>query len=353
MDYQEQRDIAAALSETPTYSSQMHNPEAKVIINTSIQRCDMSNDVARERLSSEMQTLVASHMNMLARQLSFVTYPEFMHQFAKSCEWFNQQVSGRRFALMVDAPQKSSTWLANIAWELLAAAPYCFLTHRMYFHNIGDLVNLILPTDIVYFDDAGYSGTQLAERIVALNQALEGSAVKMTLYLCVPYLSPRAKERILKAAAASFWLRVVMYPQHQVISNIRDIAEMIGLNWMPTSMPGQFFYNAFQNPIETLTLTFFEHKIPDAVSLPQAFKFCIPNDIRNSLHVEPYKHTESYAYTFPTRARTPLCLLQGRVSASVFPTSQVQSTRRITRGGRKKSFKKSKKKSFRKNGGCK
>jgi hypothetical protein len=206
----------------------------------------------------------------------------------------------RRVLLCVDSPFKSSFWMACLMLSRAMSSPkkYRALKKMMHImiasrHDLQQIRHAHHEqTLLVFIDDAAYSGKQMVEHVRAVHAA--GSA-KRTM-LIVPFVSSTAMaafKRMQDELGGS--VDVICGQTFQGLFQGRRPAACLqhDVFLLPVDKAGKpdtsssflsLFFDFLQ--LENFhTCTIFEHKVPDAVSIPSSY-----------LHLGPLPSPSKYAY---------------------------------------------------------
>lgn len=206
----------------------------------------------------------------------------------------------RRVLLCVDSPFKSSFWMACLLLSRAMSSPkkYGALKKMMHImiasrHDLQQIRHAHHEhTLLVFIDDAAYSGKQMVEHVRAVRAA--GSAERTMLI--VPYVSSTAMavfRRMQEELGGS--LDVICEQMFQGLFQGRRPAACLqhDVFLLPVDKSGKpdksarplsLFFDFLQ--LENFhTCTIFEHKVPDAVSIPSSY-----------LHLGPLPSPSKYAF---------------------------------------------------------
>ena len=130
-------------------------------------------------------------------------------------------------------------------------------------------------TDLVFFDDASYGGSQLKGGVKSVAEFLNRGFPnkKFNLHIVVPFATDLAQQRILEAVKDNIQINLFFHVQ-EIMLTIQEIIE--GLD-MPQSEKAPLLadiseYCGYLSP-NSLTLTYFQHKVPDSVSFSPAIRY--------------------------------------------------------------------------------
>lgn len=336
---EQQAAITRVLMQVPTFSEDLVDKQVEVQFYKNVDYCyeELKEGVNEAKRRPYGQSIM-SNIKLFLPSVRLITYVSFMQSFMKMVSWLSIQDGLNKYALILDSSRKSSCWLGNIAWESLPR-PWALQLDmsdlaRDYTDDFPLTVSALLSYGIrhfVYFDDAGYSGRQLAQRVRSFNDTVKQSGTSnVKLFLCVPYLSKTAHSRILSEKSDVFQL--IMYPDFEIIKNTSEIVESLGFSQVEIlDLMRLLGYGRTNEFLETAT-TIFEHKFPDEKSFPQGL-FCMNTsaDHRSTLlkHEAPYKRPSEYQFLFPTSPRIPTCLLQNQTAGNyVKPKNKRRNHRR-------------------------
>jgi hypothetical protein len=202
------------------------------------------------------------HLTDLISKVRRVSYREFVREVGASVEWLRSQKLERCIVLV--SPRKSNEWVAACARDLFNfKAPYCELgsDHARDFEpHLSSMPKHLIPRNIVLFDDACYSGTQMTGHVTTIVRRLEELGVEANIYVVVPFMTSVA-ERKLNTIPLTGRVHVLLSP-HIIIPTVREVMPSESYAALCDLFPGQL-----EPDDDTgIGLTYFDHKIPNSSS---------------------------------------------------------------------------------------
>lgn len=226
----------------------------------------------------------------------YVGLPEFLRELSARAGHLLAQLERRpAVCVYVRDYAKSDFWVLLLVLRSLLGDPATRARLERHVHKLQLHVASVggrLPRDpgishFVLLDDASYSGEQLFETFQALSDAFP----RATATVIVPFMSDRA--------VALFALPgVAVVPPVRIESLFRGasmreiLARDLFLQWVDRPYQPEYwsYFQDFLGLRRYQTLTFFEHKIPDALSIPEfwlAVGPCLPREKAVALRVRP------------------------------------------------------------------
>jgi|APGre2960657404_1045060.scaffolds.fasta_scaffold09156_3 hypothetical protein len=265
--------------------------------------------------------------------LHIFTNKDLMAQLIKGVKWVNKGVGSRPWALLTEAltkedTQKSSEWVASLAWNDLANKPYC--VSDMTLDENKNMTKYIYEKgvrDFVIFDDGAYSGAQKASSIFVDTWkellAFDPNA-SFNIFVVIPFYTKVALDKFRNSANfhSKFNLDIVMenkearctiyrdtsmnryvyiwkggveMPSTLEIINQKTQETLIPLNQNAVKMSQDLSRTIFETIFKGgASLTIFEHKVPDALSLPSPIGQVFMRHLSDQFKATPpYKHKAS------------------------------------------------------------
>ena len=132
-----------------------------------------------------------------------ISFPEFCTALTKCVENLPKAINGK--ATILITPDKSNQWVAEIACCFNKfTGKYQLLGHddaRDYVEFLDTAKPRDLPRDVVLFDDAGYSGKQMARHVEAIVKKMGAIKAKGNIHVVVPFATSIAFDKIKKIEA--------------------------------------------------------------------------------------------------------------------------------------------------------
>lgn len=213
-----------------------------------------------------------------------MSFEKFQHNLTQSINDFLEYLGSlpeeeRQYIVVADAPGKSTNWVLGLCSPQLAHQPPQNVMQNVhlekYLKPLAD--NSITPVrHILMIDDGSYSGEQLARYLKEMViPAIENTHQPLTIHLVVPFMTEYAKDIILQQQQEDIPIRI---SQHQMMISIADLPKyltklsesdltkmrQIITEDMKEKHPG--YVKNLDKPIESRTLTYFEHKLADFAS---------------------------------------------------------------------------------------
>jgi hypothetical protein len=226
----------------------------------------------------EDSQVAADFGDLLAREIRRVSFNEFyseLHSCAMKVREHCMRTNTQLVVYMSDA-HKSYLWTTLLVWPVVRA----FVVDVML---SSSLVPQIQPGPwmILMVDDAAYSGSQAATIIKHISYRYEEYSPD-ALYVLIPFMSTRARKRMLKASRT------------KLILGFSSIMDNIG-DFYPLGVPKSL--RESQDVSANQCMTYFDHKFADYVSLPlhwmkndaaqtdgfyRSFRYTLPSPIPDS-----------------------------------------------------------------------
>ena len=257
----------------------------------------------------EIRDLVKDLLN--GRQWQFITFESFTDALQESCRTLLDEIQ-RPTCIVIDQLKKSSFWVFMLMLHLIRQNDETRTLFDARKHNLSLLVLYAgtrqfsldfmkrLPDDctFVFMDDASYSG----EQVYGLVQETSDSW-KLTdrsrkhlsrVSIIIPFMSKQSQLLLTKFPSTT-----VHQPRR--IDNVfadRTLEKILGMDyflpWNKRRYVTEYWSYLFSFlALRTFqTLTFFEHKIPDRLSLPDYWLLagpCMVPDITHAYKVRPEK----------------------------------------------------------------
>lgn len=177
-------------------------------------------------------------------------------------------------AIVLVEGQKSNKWVAELALHYANFRPASYFRlgeksaecFSAYFHARNAEELKVLSEDftdktIVLFDDGSYSGTQLSNHVSAVIKTVDRYTLPiLAICLVVPYMTEVAQKRVRRECPNGplFIGRCIRIATLHDLR--RDTREALTASWYP----------GHENWLKNIGLTWFDHKIPNYMSFPNA-----------------------------------------------------------------------------------
>ncbi len=229
-------------------------------------------------------------LSILVRSIISISMDRFLRALAASYESMKEEFYPD--ALVPIAPGKSNQWVAALAHHRLGLqGQFCKLGEKEARELVKDggffesLDPKSWPRQIILFDDASYSGTQIYGHVQAIKEYMETHEHKhvCTILVCVPFMTQKAFKMLSKLQrtstasppplgvpsqrgrrASRITLKIGLYERMQTVFEIFDSLplERQALSHL---YKGTAYESIFEE--ETgVTVTFPHHKLPNEMS---------------------------------------------------------------------------------------
>lgn len=226
-----------------------------------------------------------------------IKFQDLQNGLASCCGELNKLLDNKDY-IVGFVPQKSQKWIAELALPLLNKPPKgYFLPHcaQSYDHATGIKTEqrqcslYSSNRDMVIFDDASYSGTQISETILKLKEGIINFKNEtFHLYLVIPFISSIAENRLKFATQPLIWqkdvdstpgkigkLKVHLLTTDRKIKAMTEVfsdSEIVELMKIEDFETGLGRYTYMEGTRFIRCLTFPEWKTPDNISVPRSMK---------------------------------------------------------------------------------
>jgi hypothetical protein len=206
------------------------------------------------------------------KQISFQT---FLNAFQRSLDQtltflMSLPPKERGYVIVVDEAQKSNSWMVSLALDKLATLPPLDVVFK------GSLEHALSNKEIrhiVLFDDAAYSGQQMSSTINSdIIPCLEFSPNVKALHFVIPFLTTKAKGKI-DGTVKEIHGQTCFLSAHQGMPLVGEIPKRFTLSEQELHDFEEFLQSKFHivpSESEKLAMTYFDHKIADYLSIPDA-----------------------------------------------------------------------------------
>lgn len=235
------------------------------------------------------------------RKWNFVTMETFLRETASRVQQLAAFIQAKaKVIFYIDSYDKSSFWMLLLCLEIMMKKidpshlnkVHVYVrraTHHAAF--VAFLKKFEKTTMICFFDDASYSGVQLTKTVEYVYQSWKqsGNKTRPDAFAFVVYASSRAR---------SLFKHLDLRTSHPLfIDNVlgsKTLADLFRIDlflvWHEHSYSSEYWSYLFHflQLRRYQTLTFFEHKLPDALSLPDYLLLagpCIPTSITTAFRV--------------------------------------------------------------------
>ncbi len=245
---------------------------------------------ARPRIETNITAWVNDHppetketARYLASTIYRISQQEFERTFTTTVNAWNQKNITRYAAFSVE--EKSNEWVTAMALEKIGLTNLPESIHTFNYPFFDRFPSYPFPNDVVFFDDASYSGTQMATNIYTLCSKLDENAkIKgekrdpLHIHIACAYMTSGAKNLILKLptdpefTALSFPCIIDILPYQPIPTVFEAIqhAYPSAATQILTNLHQMYWSNeSIENQGAHLRgVVWFDHKIPDAASFP-------------------------------------------------------------------------------------
>jgi hypothetical protein len=259
---------------------------------------------------------------------SYVSFDQFFNSLQKSLHQTLEAIDGAPYGVIFqNGRDKSGAWIYGMLKEMLlpravrpcdnimGAGKREKLLPEMYLDDAETELFNPVESDIdehqlvahwIFFDDASYSGQQLRSELKnAIPQLLHQIAdQEISIHVCIPYMSQRASTQTeklvlnaLKKEAREWNLLPEAFEKVKILTHPANSIPTVSEIWKGdpnlTSI-AKIFQNAIvknenNSPIFTnITLTFFQHKVPDDRSLLRGITQRVENFTRDGFAQRRY-----------------------------------------------------------------
>lgn len=207
----------------------------------------------------------------IAAHINYIDQATFERKLAESVQDFNKGAAIREPFTAITVSGKSNQWVTELAMRGVAALP----------SDVIDLADVngeaikIPGNNFVLFDDSSYTGGQLSSDVGEVIDHLENPA-GATVSVVVPFLTIDAETKLheITQEAAAKGIKIVI-AKHEVIPQITDVITDPEIQARMRVMYPRGVNDI--DPLQGRTLTYFDHKIPDDLSVPNTLFGIIRN----------------------------------------------------------------------------
>jgi hypothetical protein len=208
----------------------------------------------------------------LLDHITHVTKEQFLQALRELVTTLAAQVGNEPYVVLAPRDSqynKSETWVANLAVEQgLHEADGVILAKNIP----GYLKDNPGINHIVLFDDASYSAERVKYNLVGQTTNLRRNT-ELKYYIVIPYMTTMASQIINESIPLDVRNRVI-------ILNNRTIHSLAEIYSQQTTLEPKLFADALlkffgidlESDIQGAGLTYFDHKVPDLISLPEAVR---------------------------------------------------------------------------------
>jgi hypothetical protein len=204
----------------------------------------------------------------LANQIRYISVNEMFSELRTASAWVSG-VMGDNNLFSISSPSKSNGWLTKSAISMIQQRRK--IIYRGDFLSERDSS----PNDeynVCIFDDAMYSGQQVCHNIgMAVERAKRNDLLPIRILVAIPFATKAALNRLLELKRdLCDSVSIEVYPGIKYLDSAADLAinaaadnkisrgdseERVGTGWN-----------------HSMSLTIFDHKVPDSVSFPLALR---------------------------------------------------------------------------------
>jgi hypothetical protein len=207
---------------------------------------------------------------ILIDKINHVTHEEFKSQLKESVENFNNYLSGQSdpsYIIVIPGGfDKSALWVTSLAKEFLEFPPERIIMIHDY--DFADILEESTCVNIVMFDDAAYSGRQMAEEYFP---KFEG--VDKVLHPIIPFMTESAEKK-LEVELTKLNIKHMIH-DHATMDSFSKFLSERQKKLLRAEGNNEFTVQQIDtktNPsgIDNLTVTYFDHKKADDWSMVTA-----------------------------------------------------------------------------------
>lgn len=272
-------------------------------------KCTLQRDLFDAYVAAHDEPLRERARDVVSK-INHISFRQFYDRLKESVKDLEKKLSGdKKFVILIGSQpdatclNKSNLWVTRLALRCLKKTPDAILLSD---DPIAQVFVQRNPSEIVFFDDAIYSGEQMKTVIDQFFMKCRSSRASETpVHVCVPFATRKGKEMVEKPTGLFFEEEDPVHPRsvslgsHEVLPSIDElgladlpvIAQMIerckkaqeaatkaSLAHFKKLLPGFDFESPVCKPMidlymerdrvrtETMTLTSFDHKTPDMYS---------------------------------------------------------------------------------------
>ncbi len=205
----------------------------------------------------------------IIQNTTHISQQEFERALTTSVEDLNSQLDTGTYALISDVGS-SNSWVDSLAIPQLRALPAQILEIS---NTPGQAIQPGIK-QLVYLDDAAYSGGQAMIQIRGLLRRLQnqGSSLDgVKIYYVIPFMSSSA-EATIRSLEQEFGVSIII-ARHQNMKTLNDLVTPETFNTIKKMYPlqpgeyGEISPDINLRYLGQVALTYFDHKIPDSVSI--------------------------------------------------------------------------------------
>jgi hypothetical protein len=219
------------------------------------------NSWARDVEKSGSPMEIVQFSRVFAQNLLYIDFEHFHMKLNQVAHDIRAKVIGlaptKVYAIIDGTLRKSNTWVALLVWDVLTQ----FVTHVV--SSVFEIPDEDFREDIaiVHMDDMSYSGKQMGDTVRDIVGQLRPES---SYFILVPYIGKAAKTRLLKR-----WPYLKFSMKTTEIKTLEDFINEQGYDSKAilaklNSSPWNVYYGAKG----THNLVYFNHKLADAVSVP-------------------------------------------------------------------------------------
>ena len=196
----------------------------------------------------------------VSRNINYITFENFVSNLYDMCGELRQKVGERPLAIVTKVRGKSERWVYDLAKEILPK------NHFLIQYDEVKMGMIARPDveDILYLDDASYSGNNMVSVADALEEGLEDGR-KLNFYPGTVYATSCSERSIGIKCGRSEKLNLVDLESRCQIKTIEELINEVGDEVTKEKLFA--FVGLGIDLSRILTLTTLQHKTPDGQSL--------------------------------------------------------------------------------------
>lgn len=213
--------------------------------------------VARSGSPPEIVTFASTFQQHLLH-ISFSSFHRALNESAVETKKHIEKYKPIKTYLMIDGSfRKSNTWVALLAWQVLADVVTDIVTDPMQIPEQEWEQNIA----VIHLDDMSYSGKQMSSTIMPVADLLNETS---HYFVLVPFMGTLAKQTISSMSPYLQFLQSTKY-----IKNLDEyLSEDGAKSYLVLQKLKEAPWNKVYGAIGGQNLIYFDHKLADVVSIP-------------------------------------------------------------------------------------
>ncbi|MBF0522532.1 MAG: hypothetical protein HQL24_05680 [Candidatus Omnitrophica bacterium] len=241
-------------------------PEAGAAMATApsaVQRPVVDNSIDPKKAEQWVEAQEPDYRDLARFLLNHVTHvsqEEFEAALQETVNDFNAKMGDKPYVLVLSRQGRSEEWTYQLALEkgLRPAKHIIKLANGVMPDSARTLLQKI--SDVVFMDDAVYTASLLTSTVSGFVQSLPWAKVRnLNCHLLIPFMTSFGEQRI-----SSRDLNIKLYKHHLMPTLPEILRSDVGRNWAPEFE--KIFHGSVDKTFSGMTLTYFQHKIPDFIS---------------------------------------------------------------------------------------